>query len=221
VTRNVENLNRVDSCFLPSLRITNYGLLFCFLLAFCGCATGPKVLVKDFHAPSKVAVLLFNNETNDVDAPETVRKALIGMLPSNGYSPISKEEVDRILQEEFGITDGGQLPSVTSQELGEKLGVKGLFYGNVVTFQDLVLGFARKRTVKADLKLIDAKSGDLLWEDEKSWTTPEFHGPKEVKEATIRMIAERQLEKMTGTFLKKETELAINLMLKNLPSPTE
>lgn len=193
-------------------------LLGCALFLGACAPAGPKFLIQDFHAPPRVAVLPFANETNDIDAPELVRKNFQEMLPVRGYLPIDPKRVDEILQKKFGITEGGQLNSVTPAELGKALEVEGLFYGNVITFQDLPLGFARKRTVKAAMRLVDCKSGQLMWEDQRSWTTPEIYLDQEkAKAAAVRQVAERQIEKMTGTFLKPETRLVIQRMLDHLP----
>jgi len=183
-----------------------------------GCSLGPKYVKEDFQPPSQVAVLPFSNETNDVEGPEIVRKILIELLPARGYSPIDKEKVDQILLEDLGISEGGQLTALSPEELGKALKVDGLFYGNLITFVDLPLGFTRRRTVKANLKLYDANTGELLWEDVKKWTTPEFHlSVKEAKKAAIKQVAERQIQKMRGTFLRQESILMLKRALENLP----
>ena len=187
-------------------------------MMLAGCSLGPKFIDANYSAPQRVAVLPFANETNDVSGPEMVRKLLVEMLPSRGYKPVTKENVDTTLKEKFGITEGGQLGSVSPQELGKSLGVEGLFYGNILTFVDIPFGFGRKRTVKANVRLIEARSGRLLWEDRKSWTTPEVYlSAQDAKQAILRQVAERQIEKMAGTFLEKESRIVLELMLRNLP----
>src|SRR4051812_16073002 len=103
---------------------------YLMLLLAAGCATGPKYISKEFNPPRRVAVLLFANETNDVAAPDLVRKYATEILPRHGYSPMDNEEVAAVLKEKFGINEGGQLGSATPQELGKALRVDGLFYGN-------------------------------------------------------------------------------------------
>ena len=79
--------------------------------------------------------------------------------------------------------------------MGEILDVDALFYGNLITFIDLPFGFGRRRTVKADLKLFEAAAESLIWEDEKSWTTPELHfSVEEAKRAAIEQVAQRQIQ---------------------------
>lgn len=193
-------------------------LAYLVLTSLFGCALGPKFIVQDFKPPAKIAVLPFANQTNDVSGPEIVRKLLIEMLPSRDYFPVEKGKVDQTLLEKFGITDGGQLRSVSEKELGESLDVDGLFYGNLLVFIDFPFGFGRRRTVKANLKLVDAKTGTLLWEDEKSWSNPEIYfSAEEARKAMVRQVAERQIAKMAGTFLREESRKMLLLALQNLP----
>lgn len=197
-----------------------WGIWVLVITFLTGCAAGPKFVAKDVSFPDRVAVLPFSNETNDVEGPETVRKVLIEMLSLKGYIPLPKEQVDETLMKELGITEGGQLGSTTAQELGKYLGVDALFYGNLLSFIDLPLGFVRKRTVKANFRLVDVQTGNLLWEDERSWTTPEIYlSVDEAKWAAARQVAERQYEKMTGTFLKDESQIVVLSALESLPLP--
>ncbi len=197
----------------------NRRLAFFFTLILSGCASGPKFISQDFHPPKSVAVLLFANETNDVEAPELVRKILNEILPRHGYSPVDGKEVADILKTKFGITDGGQLGSVTAEELGKAMNADGLFFGNVLSFQDLPLGYIRKRTVKVNLKLYDALTGKVMWEDEKGWTTPEIHiNAEEARRAAAWQVIDRQRRRIDGTFLREETILALEHALRTLPA---
>jgi hypothetical protein len=186
--------------------------------ALAGCAMGPVYVSQTFAPPAQVAVLPFGNETNDVSGPESVRKLLAELLPMRGYRVMPLDKVDKVLEEKFGITDGGQLNVATPEEIGKALKTDGLIYGNLISFVDLPLGFARKRTVKAEFRLVDAKSGERLWEDKKGWTTPELHiDAEEAKGAAVRQVAERQLQKMTGQFLRNETLMVLHMALQTLP----
>ena len=183
-----------------------------------GCASGPKFINKEIPFPTRVAVLPFANETNEVGGPETVRKVFAKMLPLRGYDVQDLQTTSDILLQQFGINDGGQLGSVTVKELGEKLGVDGLFYGNLLQFVDLPLGFVRKRVVQAEFKLVETSSQTLLWQDKKKWITPELHlSSEEAKTAFAVQVAERQIEKITGKFLLLESKLVVLNALKELP----
>ncbi len=188
------------------------------LVLLGGCSAKPIYLASEYKAPARYAVLPFTNLTNDVTAPDTVRKALYQSIAARGYQAPAMEAIDEILKKKFGITDGGQLGSVSPVNLGKALTADGLFYGEVVSFVDLPLGYVRKRTVKVHLKLVDAVTEQPLWEDQRSWTTPELHiNGDEAKAAAARQVAERQIEKMSGHFLERETQIVIERLLSTLP----
>ena len=82
----------------------------------------------------------------------------------------------------------------------------------------LPLGFTRKRAVKAEFWLVKPSDGEELWRDRKMWAKPELHlDPKEARNAAILQAAERQIEKMTGTFLREESRIVAGLAVRNLP----
>ena len=78
------------------------GFALALLACLAGCASGPKYLAREYAPPSKIAVLPFSNETNDVGGPEIVRKVMLELLPARGYVLADTEEVDRILREARG-----------------------------------------------------------------------------------------------------------------------
>jgi len=207
-------MGRKDGLLWPPL--IRHTWLFALL---AGCSLGPSYIVKDFTPPETLAVLPFTNETNDIEAPDLVRKFLIEILPQHGYAFSNSETTDSILKEKFGITDGGQLGVATPQELGAALSADGLLYGNILSFQDLPLGFVRKRTVKIYLKIVDSKTGTLLWEDQKGWNNPEFHLDSDGSgRALAEQVFDRQKRRLKGTFLREETLIALERALKSLPS---
>lgn len=188
-------------------------------LALSACAVGPKYLAQDFIPPARAAVLPFTNETNDVEAPDLVRKAFEELVSRRGYAIADPATVNAVLRDQFDITQGGQLNSAEIQKLGQALSVDALFYGNVISFVDLPLGLGRKRTVKAEFRLVDAKTEQLLWEDSRGWTTPDFYRTaEEARIGTLEAVVDRQKRRMNGTFLREETLAAVRMALETLPA---
>lgn len=123
---------------------------------------------------ARVAVLPMDNRTNDMDGPNWVRVAFHQLVPSRYYVTMPTEQVDQVLQEKLGVTIGGQLDftnagagAPTPQKVGEALGVDGLFYGTLEDFQNLITGFYNKKKVSATFKLVNAKTGQVVWEATK------------------------------------------------------
>lgn len=111
-----------------------------------------------------VAVLPMYNATNDVGAPQMVRELADKHVQGRGhYSVKPLSEVNQILREEMGITLGSQMDMTTPQQLGATLGVDGVLYGYLLNFDDMTMGIYNERKVRAGFKLVDTKTGNVVW----------------------------------------------------------
>ncbi|MBN1384616.1 MAG: DUF799 family lipoprotein [Elusimicrobia bacterium] len=202
------------------LRIQKWFLLlslisYLLLSVFIACVPKAKYLAENYTPPEKIAVLPFTNQAIDLDGPVLLRYLFDQRLYNLGYDTILFEEIDRKLHE-MGITDAGQLPTTTPKELGEKLGVDGLIYGEVITFNYVTLGFYYSRTVEANFKLIDTKTENLLWEDERKISMKELQF-KDVGKAFASQLIEKTLDKALKSPLRPESEAVVNISLRTLP----
>jgi len=188
---------------------------FYLLSFFTGCSPKAKYLIENYSPPKKIAVLPFNNQSIDLDAPVIMRYLFNKRLSSVGYNTIPLDEIDEKLRE-MGITDGGQLPAATPKELGEKLNVDGLIYGDVIEFKYTTLGFYYARTVQANFKLFDSKNEKLLWEDERKVSKKEFEF-REIGKAFASQLVEKTLNKALKSPLKEESNGVVNLSIMTLP----
>ncbi|TBR20731.1 tetratricopeptide repeat protein, partial [bacterium] len=84
---------------------------------------GEPASVAPSTAVARIAVLPMGNLTNDLKGPGVLRALFHERLGRRGYLLAPLEDVDRVLRERLGVTDGGQLAGVTPQRLGEALGV--------------------------------------------------------------------------------------------------
>lgn len=137
------------------------------LLAFVtGCLPPPTPhLPRDLSNPLKrVAILPMKNDTNDVDGPELMRKKLAQALENRSYVVKDLKETDKILRDRMGITLGGQLSLTTAQELGRELGVEGVLYGTLMDFDESTLGAINVKKVRGKFKIVNAMTGQTVWE---------------------------------------------------------
>ncbi|MDD5686289.1 MAG: DUF799 family lipoprotein [Elusimicrobia bacterium] len=215
---------RIDDSVLriqhSEFRIQKWVLLlfavFCVLSAgFWGCAPKAKYLIENYVPPAKVAVLPFSNQSIDLDAPVLLRYLFNKRLINRGYDTISFEIIDSELRE-LGITDAGQLPTATIKELGEKLNVDGLVYGDVIEFKYTTLGFYYARTVQANFKLFDVKKEQLLWEDERKISNKKFEF-KDIGKAFASQLIEKTVDKALRSPLKEEANGVVNISIQTLP----
>jgi hypothetical protein len=132
------------------------------LSVFVGCG-GRDISPNRANPVYKVAVLPFYNATNDIDGPVMVRGLFAARLDRWHYSSLALEDVDSILRNDFGITLGAQLELVSAAELGAALGVDALFYGYLLDFNQITTGVYNEKKVRAGFKLVDAKTGSVVW----------------------------------------------------------
>ncbi len=145
-------------------RFKTVRLFYLAALALALGACGGRGITPDPANPVyKVAVLPFYNATNDVGGPGMVRKLFAGRLERFHYDILAIEDVDRLLSDRMGITLGSQLELTTARELGETLGVDGLFYGYLLDFDQITTGIYNVKKVRAGFKLVDTKTGATVW----------------------------------------------------------
>lgn len=110
-----------------------------------------------------VAVLPMYNATNDVDGPRVVREEFLKRVKDMHYSVIPLKESDTILMDQMGITLGSQLEMTNAKQLGEVLGVDAVVFGYLLNFDTITTGVYNVKKVRAGFKLVDTKTGAVVW----------------------------------------------------------
>ncbi len=110
-----------------------------------------------------VAVLPFYNATNDVDGPRAIREEFQKRIEHRHYNVMPLKEVDELLVNRMGITLGSQLEMTDPAQLGGVLGVDGVVYGYVLNFDDITTGLYNAKKVRAGFKLVDTRTGRIVW----------------------------------------------------------
>lgn len=111
-----------------------------------------------------VALMPLYNASNDVGAPQMIREMAERHVQRRGhYSVKTLSETDQILRDQMGITLGSQLDMTSPKQLGETLGVDGVLYGYLINFDDVTTGVYNEKKVRAAFKLVDAKTGKVVW----------------------------------------------------------
>jgi hypothetical protein len=199
---------------LPRHRLAWGAVGFLWLSA---CAPSSVYVSNTLGNLHKVAVLLVSNDTNDLDGPGLVRGILFRKLSERGYDLVPLNDIDAKLKEQ-GFTDGGQLRAATPQQLGQWIGADTLFYITLEEFNYINVGFYWQRKVKIAGKLVEAKTGERLWEAERNWSTQAVVTNKEQAERQFAFqLAAKAFEKMTHLPLQAESQMAAERLLSTLP----
>lgn len=142
-------------------------MLICLsaIIFLMGCATPHHLLVEDYKSRNlrSIAVLPVQNETPHLQAPEIFRPIVHQKIKQKGYESPALSFIDNRLAEK-DIREGGQVHSLSPQDLGKLLGVDALLYTTVTEFSTTYLIAYASITVGAKFELKDARTGELLWQ---------------------------------------------------------
>jgi hypothetical protein len=195
----------------------------------------------------RLAVLPFQNDTTDVDAPNYIRERLIPAFEKRLYHIMPVEETDMILRDQMGITLGGQLEMASVEKLKEVLQVEGLLYGTIMDFGETTTGLVNVRKVRGKFKMVDTHTQAVFWEngigirsvdtsggtageltgaiagaggkdEEVPWVTIEStSSDKSVIEGFAAGLTQKLVSKAVGIHLQRETDEMIWRLVQNLP----
>jgi len=109
-------------------------VVFIIVVFVVGCTGVPKLIVRqhtaDVSGIERIAVLPFENLTNNRYAAERVRRVVIAEFLSRGLDVLEPGEVTRVLKEKniFTLT---YISTEQLQEIAEELEVEGIILGSV------------------------------------------------------------------------------------------
>lgn len=184
------------------------------------CAAGESYLVSPGlrAAPdARVVVLPFDNQSTDVTAPGMLREMAAERFAARGYAPADAGETDRKLRE-IGISDGGQLPSVSPADIAKLFGTDLLCYGTLEDFTFQNVGFVVRKSVKLRLRIISAATGETLFEASGTGSDVKLHtNADDARTAFVEAAAGKLLQNMLKSPLRREAETAVRRIFDRLP----
>ena len=155
---------------------TRCTLLF-FISLLVGCATGkgPDRSALRQSKPRSIVVLPPLNNTPDVRASYSFMSTVTFPLAELGYYVFPVAMVDQTFKEN-GLPDPGEMHQVPLKKLAEIFGADAALYITVDRYGAEYQVFNSSIIVSARAKLIDTRTGDLLWEGQASASSSEANG---------------------------------------------
>jgi TolB-like protein len=139
------------------------------ILAFasgCGGSKVPTYHVSqdvDFSYIKKVAVLPFENLTNERSAGEVVRDVVVSELLAPGLADVVLPGEVASAVDKMGIRAGQTLNAEQLKTLGKTLNVQAFILGTVLKFGETRTGSVSVPEVSITLMMADAASGSIIW----------------------------------------------------------
>lgn len=144
--------------------LSSTALLGIGMILLCGCAQQKHFVHQETNIKniSSIAVLPFENFTQDNFAGEKMRRIVITDLLLRGIDVIEPGEVTRLLGE-LNIRSLRSIKTKEIQKVGETLGVEAVMRGSVEAF-GISSGISVKYPeVTVSLMLIETSSGNIIW----------------------------------------------------------
>jgi len=179
----------------------------------------PSCKVQPPQAPlvQTVAVLLFDSESNELDAPDIMQRLVYLALQPSEYRVLDIKETNQKLNQ-IGFMEGGQLAAIDPVKLGREFGVQAFMFGNVESFGYVNIGVYASRKVNLELKLVDTTTGETLWENSGRASTAKVAADKDdIGKNFAEGLADQAVDKLLKTPLEEEAKLATMRALSSLP----
>ena len=149
-----------------SVKIRMIVLFFLIFVGGCGGSVTRYVNpTANFSYIRKVAVLPFNNLSDDRYAGERIRSTLIVDLMSRGaFDVVEQGEVTKVIGvifREAGVEEGKAVPvdKEALKLIGEKLSVQAVILGSVDEYSS-----SGGNVVSVAMRMLDTSSGIILWQ---------------------------------------------------------
>ncbi|WP_455596041.1 DUF799 domain-containing protein [Acinetobacter pecorum] len=136
-------------------------------LLFAGCAVAPKN-TRDLssyttHMPKSILVMPPVNESPDTRATYSYWSTVTVPVAEAGYYVFPISVVDTMFKEN-GVYNGSDAQTVSAQKLQEIFGADAALYVKVKEYGSKYQVIQTVATVAVEAKLVDLKTGQLLWE---------------------------------------------------------
>ncbi len=153
-------------------------LVLAVLLALAGCATPPKPY--DYTAfkaakPASLLVLPPLNETPDVTASLGVLSQMTLPLSEAGYYVLPVSLVNETLHQN-GVTDPHDAQAIPREKLRSIFGADAAVYILVKKYGASYQVVSSNLTVEVEAKVVDLRSGELLWHGRAMASSAEQNG---------------------------------------------
>ncbi|WP_272664356.1 DUF799 domain-containing protein [Providencia sp. PROV174] len=138
------------------------GLVMTWLLT--GCAQSTKVDYTAFNQskPKSILVLLPQNSSPEVQASHGLLSQATFPLAEAGYYVFPVAVVEETFKQN-GMTNSGDIQAVPPEKLREIFGNDAVLYLNITEYGTSYQVISSDTRVTADAKLVDARTGALLW----------------------------------------------------------
>ncbi len=138
--------------------------LLCFTLMSIGCATTQPYDYSAFEQskPRSIVIIPPNNNSIEVNAPYIYLSTLTRPLAEKGYYVFPVSVIDHFLKEN-GLPTPAEMNGIPLDKIGEHIGADAVLYISIEDWGQKYQVIQSETRIQAKLRLVDVKTGELLW----------------------------------------------------------
>lgn len=121
------------------------------------------------HEPKTILVLPVRNESTDAEAPRFFLATIARPLVARGYYVIPLESTMEVLGSE-GLYDASIAWQADPGALAQYLGADAVLYVTITSWDTTYVVLASSVTVGLHYRLVDCRTGQVIWENAASYT---------------------------------------------------
>ncbi|WP_321914152.1 MULTISPECIES: DUF799 domain-containing protein [unclassified Paraburkholderia] len=184
------------------------GLALCALALLAACAQ--PVRHADYTAfksarPRSILVLPPDNATTDVNASNSMLSQMTMPLAEAGYYVIPVAVMEETFKQN-GLTTAGDIQQTSPAKLREIFGSDAAVYSKITQFGTQYRVLDSATVVTASAKLVDLKSGDVLWQG--SATANSNEGNNSSGGGLIGMLVMAAIKQVANSLTDKSHDIA-------------
>jgi hypothetical protein len=181
-------------------------LSLCALLAACAQPVAHRdyTAFKNSH-PRSILVLPPTNETTDVLATDSVLSQMTMPLAEAGYYVVPVAVMDETFKQN-GLTTAVDIQATSPEKLREIFGADAALYSKVTQYGTVYRVLDSAAVVTASAKLVDLKTGAVLWQGRASASSNE--GNNNSGGGLIGMLVVAAIKQIANTLTDKSHEIA-------------
>lgn len=181
--------------------------LLAAILLLSGCVTVPPKDYTAFRAskPRSILVLPPVNESTEIGATYSVLTTVTMPVSELGYYVMPVGLVDRFMKEN-GLTVPGEMHQAPLDKLREVFGCDAVLYLTINEFGSKYQVFSSNVIVRLSGRLVDARSGTVIWE---GTTTAVSQGQSGLIEALVTQIINKMIDAAHATAAMASVQLVM------------
>lgn len=186
------------------IKTTSALLLAALFLLTTGCAVTPyNYSALNKSKPRSIVVIPPQNSSVEVNAPYIYLSTISKPLAEKGYYVFPVSVIDNFLKEN-GLPTPAEMNSIPLEKIREHIGADAVLYVEIIDWGQKYNVISSNAVVNAKLRLVDARTGELLWDAQAS----AVHSPSNGGGGLIGMLVGAIVNQIAGSMMDITPELS-------------